>query len=256
MYVDTHCNLDDSRLEPIDKTVKEYTDCGVSIAVHMGCDLNSSIKGRELSKKYSSVYFACGYHPSEIDGFSNDAIEKLKSLSQDEKCVAIGEIGLDYHWDGYDKNKQIDGFLSHLELAKKVKLPVSIHSRDATGDMLSILKSNKNLIENGAVMHCFSGSVETARELMNLGVYIGFGGTVTFKNAVNLKQVASFVSNDFILTETDSPYLSPEPLRGTTNTPKNVALVTQYLALLKGQPTDKIASEIMANAKRLFKKIQ
>ncbi len=256
MYVDTHCHLDDKRYEDVGSVVNDFENAGVGIAINMGCDVPSSVAGQNFSKKHQSIYFGCGFHPSEISKFSHDDLDTLRELANDEKCVCVGEIGLDYHWEGFDKDEQIQAFVCQLELAYSLKLPVSIHSRDATQDMLSILKGNKSLLTYGAVMHCYSGSTESARTLMNLGVLLGFGGTVTFKNAVNLKEVAKFVPTDFCLTETDSPYLSPEPLRGSTNTPKNVSLVAQYLAYLKGVPLDKFCEQIVCNTKRIFTKIK
>lgn len=255
MYIDTHCHLNDQKFDNVDQVVLDYLNQNVSYVINMGCELNSSIMGLEFSKKYPSVYFGCGFHPSDVDKFDKNSLTALEKLTYDSKCVAIGEIGLDYYWVKDNAEKQKKVFLSQLELAKAVKLPVSIHSRDATGDMLKILKENKNLLEYGAVMHCFSGSLETAKELIDLGVYISFGGTLTFKNATNLKEVAKSIPLEYILTETDSPYLSPEPFRGTINQPKNVKLVTEYLAFLRQMPIEEVAVKVLSNAKKVFKKI-
>ncbi|MBQ8426496.1 MAG: TatD family hydrolase [Clostridia bacterium] len=255
MYIDTHCHLQDAKLVDLDVVVSNYLRDNVSKVINMGCCLETSEIGKALSERYDTVYFAAGYHPSDIGDFDNEKLDKIKALAMHEKCVAIGEIGLDYYWEGYDKQKQKDGFIKQLELAHEMHLPVSIHSRDATADMLNILKDNKSKLTYGGVMHCFSGSRETATELMNLGLYISFAGTVTFKNATNLKEIAKFVPVDRCLTETDCPYLAPHPLRGTVNEPKNIPLIAAHVAELKGIDVLDFANCVMKNAKTLFKKL-
>lgn len=256
MFIDTHCHLDDNKLIDTESVVKDYLLSGVDIAINMGCNIASSEKGMELSKKYPSIYFAAGFHPSDAETFNVDALTKIKELTFDEKCVAIGEIGLDYYWTPYDEKKQNECLESQIELANECKLPICIHSRNATADMLKILKDNKSKLSNGAVMHCYSGSVETARELLNLGLYISFAGPVTFKNANGLLDVAKFVPLDRCLTETDSPYLAPHPLRGTVNSPKNVPIITAFLATLKNEDITEFANVVMKNAKSVFKKLK
>lgn len=255
MYIDTHCHLHDEKLKDTDTVVNEYLRDGVSIAINMACCALTSEKGKELAEKYPSVYFGTGCHPSDISGLNQEEFDRIKALASHPKCVAIGEIGLDYYWPGYDKKAQADGFIKQIELAYESKLPISIHSRDATADMLKILKDNKSKLAYGAVMHCYSGSKETAAELLKLGLYISFAGPLTFKNANTLLEVAKYVPNDMCLTETDSPYLSPHPLRGKVNTPKNVPIILAKLAELKGIDMEKLAPQIMSNAKTLFKKI-
>lgn len=256
MFIDTHCHLDDNKLIDTESVVKDYLLTGVDIAINMGCNIASSEKGMELSKKYPSIYFAAGFHPSDAETFNVDTLTKIKELTFDEKCVAIGEIGLDYYWTPYDEKKQKECLESQIELANECKLPICIHSRNATADMLKILKDNKSKLSNGAVMHCYSGSVETARELLNLGLYISFAGPVTFKNANGLLDVAKFVPLDRCLTETDSPYLAPHPLRGTVNSPKNVPIITAFLATLKNEDITEFANVVMKNAKSVFKKLK
>lgn len=256
MFIDTHCHLDDDKLIDTESVVKDYLLSGVDIAINMGCNIVSSEKGLELSKKYPSIYFAVGYHPSDANTFNFDVLNKIRELALNEKCVAIGEIGLDYYWTPYNEKKQKECLVSQIELANECKLPICIHSRNATADMLKILKDNKSKLTNGAVMHCYSGSVETARELLNLGLYISFAGPVTFKNANGLLDVAKFVPMDRCLTETDSPYLAPHPLRGTVNSPKNVPIITAFLAGLKNVEITEFANVVMKNAKSVFKKLK
>ena len=256
MFIDTHCHINDGKYTSVDDVVNAYLSDNVSTVINMGCELNSSIDSKNLAEKYPSIYFACGVHPSDVDKVKDGDFDKIKAIALHEKCVAIGEIGLDYYWPGYDKNKQIETFIYQLDLAYELKLPVSIHCRDATFDTLNILKERKAKLAYGAVMHCYSGSVETARDLLNMGVYIAFGGTLTFKNARKAVEVASYVPNDFCLTETDSPFLAPHPYRGTINEPKYVKVVTEFLAGIKNLETEKFADIVMQNAKRLFYKIK
>lgn len=255
MFIDTHCHLNDEKYENVQNVIDNFIRDGVSIAINMGCSSNSSEFGRDLSEKYNQIYFATGCHPSDVNGFDDKEFDRIQSLTAHPKCVAIGEIGLDYHWQPFDKKVQTECFIKQLELAKSTKLPVCIHSRDCTEDMLKILKENRSKLEFGGVMHCFSGSVETAKELLNLGLYISFAGPLTFKNAGRLLEVGKFVPNEFCLTETDSPYLAPHPLRGTVNEPKNVSLVCAFLASLKGIEVQSFAPIVMDNAKRLFTKL-
>ncbi len=255
MYIDTHCHLHDDKLKDTDTVVNEYLASGVDIALNMACCALTSEKGKELAEKYPSIYFGTGCHPSDILGLDEQEFDRIYKLTSHPKCVAVGEIGLDYYWEPYDKEKQIAGFIRQIELAKEVKLPISIHSRDATGDMLKILKENKEKLTYGGVMHCFSGSKETANELLKLGLYISFAGPLTFKNANSILEVANLVPNDMCLTETDSPYLSPHPLRGKVNGPKNVPIILAKLAEIKKIDMQDLASQVMKNAKTLFYKL-
>ncbi len=252
MYVDTHCHLDDPRFN-VDEEIKNYLRVGVTKVINVACNLQSSLIGKELSSKYESVYFGAGFHPSDANDYDQKAEDQIIKLLSDQKCVAVGEIGLDYHWQPFDKEVQQKVFLRQLELAKEFKLPVSVHSRDATEDMQNILKENKSKLAYGGVMHCFSGSIETAKELLDLGFYLGFGGTVTFKNAKKTVEVARYCPNDRILTETDCPYLSPEPYRGQTNSPERIPIITSFISNLKNLDNVQFANVIMENAKRLFK---
>ncbi len=256
MFIDTHCHLHDAKFESVEEIVNAYLRDGVEIALDMGCCANTSEMGRDLSERFESVYFAAGCHPSDSNGFDERELERISALINHSKCVAVGEIGLDYYWKPFDKEKQKQCFIKQIELAKSTKLPICIHCRDATEDTLNILKSNKSLLEYGGVMHCYSGSKETAREILNLGLYISFAGPLTFKNGARAREVANFVPNEYLLTETDSPFLAPEPLRGSRNEPKNVALVTAFLANLKGYDLQEFAEILMKNAKRLFYKIK
>ena len=203
-----------------------------------------------------ALYFAAGFHPSNLQDYQTGDEERLASLLQSPKGVAVGEIGLDYHYEDTDEAAQKRAFCAQLELAEALSLPVIIHSRDAAADTLRILKDNRAKLRAGGVMHCFSGSPETAKEYLKLGLYISFAGPVTFKNARRLDEVAKIVPPERILAETDSPYLAPEPFRGTLNTPKNVVQVYEKLAQLRGEELFALAARIKQNAKTLFYKIR
>ena len=168
-----------------------------------------------ITRKTAALYFAAGFHPSNLADFRAGDYERLAALLASPKGVAVGEIGLDYHYDDTDETAQKRAFCAQLELADSLGLPFIVHSRDAAADTLQILKDNRAKLSHGGVMHCFSGSPETAKEYLKLGLYISFAGPVTFKNARRLDEVAKIVPADRILAETDSPYLAPEPLRGT-----------------------------------------
>ncbi len=256
MLIDTHCHLTDERYTSVAEIIEDFKSVGGVKAITVGYDLNSSGNCVKLSKEFTEVYSIVGVHPSDCDQVTDEGLGFIEKLSQNEKCVAIGEIGLDYHYDGYDKQAQIDAFIKQIALADKLNLPISIHSRDATKDTLDILKSCKNNLNNGGVMHCFSGSVETAREYLNLGLYISFAGPVTFKNAGVLTEVAKFVPNDRFLTETDSPYLTPHPFRGSVNQPKMVDLVAKRLAEIKNIDYKDLTELSVNNAYALFKKLK
>ena len=255
MFIDVHCHLNDERYENLDDVVAQFKKEDVSWVINAGYDLKSSYKGLALSKKYEEVFFTVGAHPDAENEVNDEFLQALRSLSDDKKCVGIGEIGLDYHYEGFSKEGQIKAFERQIELANQLKLPIIVHTRDATKDTLDILKSNKHLLNYGGVMHCFSGSKESAKEYLNLGMYISFSGTVTFKNAKNLLEVASFVPLDRILTETDSPYLSPTPFRGEMNAPKRVPIITRFLSELRGVNLLEFSKQVIENSKRVFKKL-
>ena len=244
MFIDTHCHLHDDKLKDTDEVVKEYLRDSVDVVINAACCAETSEKGKILAEKYPSVYFMTGCHPSDSNGFNDNELTRIEKLTTHNKCVAVGEIGLDYYWKPFDKDQQKKVFVEQIELADRAKLPICIHSRDATLDTLNILKQNKSKLTNGVVLHCFSGSVETAAEVLKLGCYISFAGPLTFKNSRHTVEVAKFVPLDMCLTETDSPYLAPHPLRGTVNSPKNVSIIAAFLAGVKGLEVEKLAEQV------------
>lgn len=255
--IDTHAHLNyEDKYGDEKLLVRKIRDANVDEVIVVGWDLPSSVRAKEFAEKYDGYYYAAGIHPSDVNKANESDYDGIARLLAAEKAVAVGEIGLDYHYDETDELAQKRAFVLQMEIARAHKLPFIIHSRDAAEDTLSILKQNKDKLAYGAVMHCFSGSVETAKEYLKLGLYISFAGPVTFKNARKLDEVAKIVPCDRILAETDSPYLAPEPCRGTLNTPANVTFVTKKLALLRGESEEKTAEDIRRNAHTLFYKMQ
>jgi TatD DNase family protein len=248
-FIDTHCHLCDEKLPDTELVVNNYLEAGVEKVINMACCIETALSAREMSEKYPSVYFASGIHPMDLKDAKDGDLERIEKIANHPKCVAIGEIGLDYYWDKSYKEKQKQGLLFQLELCEKLKLPFSFHSREATLDTLTILKENKAKLVNGGVLHCFSGSVETAKEILKLGLKIGFGGTSTFKNARSVLEVASIVPDEAILVETDCPFLAPEPFRGTTNEPKNIPVIVKKLAEIRKTDFEEL-SNIIYNIRR------
>lgn len=257
MFVDTHCHLDDEKLkDDFDKVVADFKAANVGIVINIGCDARTSEIVKNQAEKYDGVYFAAGIHPMDVKDATDADLDKIAELATHPKCVAIGEIGLDYYWDKTFIEKQKEFFIRQIELAYRLNLPINIHVRDAMGDAVEILKANADKLKNGGVMHCYSGSSETAKELLKLGLYISFGGTLTFKNARKTQEVAKILPLDRILTETDSPYLAPEPKRGTVNAPKNIPFIVQKLAEVRGESVGEIEDAVLQNTLALFKKIK
>lgn len=230
MLIDTHCHLLSSEYDDVDKEIKEALKGGVDKIIINGFDVASSNEAVALSKRYPEVYAAVGIGPENVNGITEDDIKKIKELASNEKVVAIGEIGLDYYWTKENKEKQNSVFKNMLKIAKEMNLPVIVHSRQAIQDTYDLL-TEYNVT---GVLHCYSGSVEMAKEFIKKGFLIGVGGVVTFKNAKTLKNVVKEISLDDISLETDSPYLSPEPFRGKTNNPSKLRYIIKEIALLKG----------------------
>lgn len=253
MFVDTHCHIDDAVYKDKDCVVKECEKANVKMLICSGCDVPSTGFSKTLSEKYSSVYYSAGLHPEYAENFSQHTVNELKSLIG-FKCVAVGEIGLDYHYQPFDKEKQAAAFIAQIKLADGTGLPIVVHSRDACYDTLDIIKAHRP--KYGGTMHCFSGSKEIAREYLDLGFYLSFGGTLTFKNSVRAAEVVKYAPIDRILTETDSPYLSPEPKRGQVNTPANIPLICAKIAQLKGLSFEETETAVYENALKLFSRIK
>lgn len=259
MLIDVHCHLTDEAFtgeNDAERVLDRARAAGVERFVVSGFDYPSSKRCFALSSRFRDVYFCVGLHPEELDRASEEDLDGLEELAKSEKCVAIGEIGLDYHFeDNPSKEKQKAFFKRQIDLASKLKLPFVVHSRDACADTSEILLAAKKegKIENGFLMHCYSYSAECVSTFEKLGGYFSFGGTVTFKNAKKVQASAFAVSKDRILTETDCPYLTPEPLRGRfPNEPAHVRYVAEKIASLRGEEREALEEQMKQNAERLF----
>ena len=251
MLFDTHAHLNDDRFnEDRDELISSLAQNGISAYCEIGYDIESSKRALALAESYDFVYAACGVHPHDTQHLTEDDMTVLKELLTHPKAVALGEIGLDYYYDNSDRDKQRFWFDRQLKIACEIDKPVTIHTRDAMGDTIDILKANK---ENTGIIHCYSGSKESAKILLDMGYYISFAGPLTFKNASTALEVASFVPDDRILIETDSPYLAPVPYRGKTNTPVYVAEIAKKLAEIRGESFERIAELTYENAKRVYR---
>ncbi len=257
MYTDVHCHLNYEDYGDLDALVSECMGAGVTKIIAAGFDLASSDLSRKLAEKYAGVYFTAGFHPTELKKYRDGDLQRIEELCAHPKCVAVGEIGLDYHYPDTDKLRQTEFFVKQLELASRLGLPVQIHSRDCAEDMLTALKANKNLLTNGALMHCYSHSPEIAQELLKLGLYFSFGGTSTYKRSKKPQRCIAAIPADRLLTETDSPYLPPSSAYGSfPNTPCAIPEITENMAQIKGVTAAEMAETVRRNAIRLFKKLQ
>ncbi len=247
---DTHSHYDDEKFNPDrDALLNGLQGQGVSFVVSCGCDLESTKFNKELADKYEFMYYAAGFHPENLDGVSNSDIDKIEEFAKNEKCVAIGEIGLDYYWMSSSKDFQKEYFIKQIELAKKLDLPVIVHDRDAHGDTLDILKSTKP----SGVVHCFSGSKEMAKEIIKLGMYIGLNGVATFKNARKSLEVVKEIPIDRLVLETDCPYLAPEPHRGKRNDSSYIPFIAEKIGETIGLDAQEVLNITNENAKCLYK---
>ena len=242
--IDTHCHLLSSEYDNLEEILKDIEKTNIKCIVN-GCDMLSNIESLELSKKYDFVFPAIGFHPSEVDSIQDDYINFIEKNINN--IVAIGEIGLDYYWTKDNKDKQKDVFENQLMIAEKYNKPVIVHSRDAIMDTYNILKK----YNVRGVIHSFSGSIEMAKNFINLGFKLGIGGVITFKNC-NLKDVIKELDISDIVLETDSPYLSPEPVRGKKNTPLNLKYIAEFISNLKDISYDKVCEITTTTAKDLF----
>lgn len=249
--LDSHCHLNDSQYQgQVDEIVNNFLCAGVEKVICVGCDETSNEKAKEIAGDYKQVFYTVGIHPDDCETYNEQKLERYLK-QRDNKLVAIGEIGLDYFHNSDNKETQKRVFISQIELAKKYKLPIVVHCRDAYGDTLDILKSCADF-SLGVVLHCFSGSLEFANEIIKLGGKISFTGSVTFKNAHNLHRVAQSIPLDSFFVETDSPYLTPEPNRGKRNEPKNVKDVIRFIANLRNTTFAEIETQTDKNAKKFF----
>lgn len=246
---DTHSHYDDEKFNPDrEMLLSNLQSQGVSNVVSCGCDIETTQFNFDLAQKYDFMYFAAGFHPECLEGASLEDLEIIKKFAQNKKCVAIGEIGLDYHWMSSTKKVQKEFFTSQIELAAALDLPVIVHDREAHGDTLDILKT----IKPKGVVHCFSGSKEMAREIIKLGMYIGLNGVVTFNNARKSLEVVRDIPLDRLVLETDCPYLAPVPHRGKRNDSSLIPFIAEKIATLLDMDAQELLNITNENAKKLY----
>lgn len=253
MLIDTHVHLNaDQYVGEVDEVIKRAEDNGIEKFVVIGFDRKTINRTMELIDTYDNVYGVIGWHPVDAIDMTDEDLKWIEELSAHEKIVAIGEMGLDYHWDKSPKDVQKEVFKKQIELAKRVKLPIVIHNREATRDTINILKE-MHAEEVSGIMHAFANATETElKEVLDLGFYVSLGGPVTFKNAKVPKEVAIQVPLDRLLVETDAPYLTPHPYRGKRNEPMHVKLVAEEIARLRDMTYEEIAGHTTENAKRIY----
>ncbi|SFU62525.1 TatD family hydrolase [Butyrivibrio sp. INlla21] len=252
MIFDTHVHYDDPAFdEDRDSLIASLEKAGIGNVVDIGASVDTTRKALELAHKYDFIYAAVGVHPSEVEELTEDSFELLREWSEDGRCVAIGEIGLDYHWPEPGRELQKKWFRRQLDLARQKQLPVVIHSRDAAKDTVDIMKE-EHAEEIGGVVHCFSYTKEIAKECLDMGFYIGVGGVVTFKNGKKLREVVEITPIEKILLETDCPYLAPEPYRGKRNSSLYLPYVVEEIAKIKNISAEEVIRITENNAKTMY----
>ena len=249
-FVDTHAHITDKAFEGEEKLiVRRARECGVEFVITSGYDAESSRNAVECAENYENVFASIGFYPENCEEYNEDV---LKELAKSKKVVAIGEIGLQYTENMPPKEKQIEVFEKQIKLAHLLKLPIVIHCREAYGDCLDVLKKNKQYLNCGGTLHCYSGSSEMAKELVKMGLHISIGGVSTFKNAEKIKEAVASTPLERILLETDCPYLAPHPYRGKRNEPSLIPIIAENLANLKEISEKEVAEQTTENARRLF----
>ncbi len=251
MIFDTHAHYDDEQFnEDREKLLLSLPGQGVGTIVNVSARYDSCEKVVAMAHKYPFMYAAVGVHPDEVGDLNEETFARMKELFKDDKVVAVGEIGLDYHWDVEPREVQKEWFIRQLDLARELDLPVNIHSRDASEDTFQVMKEHGQGLKG--IIHCFSGSKELAVEYVKLGFLIGVGGVVTFKNGKKLKQVVETVPLESIVLETDCPYLAPEPYRGKRNHSAYICYVAEEIARIKGITREDVLKQTEENAKKVY----
>ena len=255
MIFDSHAHYDDEQFdEDRDELLKSMHENGIERIVNIGADLASTRRSLALAEKYDFIWAAVGVHPSDVEGMTENDLEELRALSAHERCVAVGEIGLDYYWvkEPEKRAEQRHWFVRQMDLARETGLPIVIHSREAAKDTYDIMKA-EDAGSIGGVVHCYSYSVEMARDFLNMGFYLGIGGVLTYKNSRVLKEVAAYAPLDRILLETDCPYLTPAPYRGKRNSSLYLPYVVSALSEIKGVSGAEIEAVTYANAMKMYR---
>ena len=251
--LDSHAHYNDEKFDDDrDTIIKEAYNSGITTIINAGYSLESSKKAIEIANQYKFMYATVGVSPNDIEDLKGNYIEDIEELAKSYKVVAIGEIGLDYYWNKENKEKQKEIFMKQIKLANKLDLPIVIHTREAVMDTIDILK--KIECKKRGVFHCCPLNRELVKEALKLGFYISFAGPVTFKNSKNATEIVNLVPIERILIETDSPYLSPEPVRGTRNDSRNVKYIAEKIADIKGLTVEEIAKQTYKNAEKIFER--
>lgn len=246
---DSHAHYNDEQFDiDRDALLASLPEAGIAGIINCGTDVESSLVSLKMAEKYPFVYAACGFHPESAAEADDEKIAQIEKMLSDKKCVAVGEIGLEYHYDFVPKDIQRDVFEKHLKLAIKHDMPVIVHDREAHADTMELLKKYKPK----GVLHCYSGSAEMAKEILKLGMYIGFGGAVTFKNAVKPIEVIEMLPLDRLLLETDCPYMAPVPMRGKRNNSAYIEYVAEKIAQIKNISAQEVLDITTENTKKLF----
>lgn len=254
MLIDSHCHLNDNAFsKDVEETILRAQASGVMGILIMGWDIESSRKALEIAERHEGVYCAVGVHPQNMGDIPFSTIEDIRQLAKDKKVVAIGEIGLDFYWekDPLIHEKQKEWFIKQIELANELSLPCSIHAREAIQATYDLLKAHP--IKQGAVLHCYGGSLEMMKEFDKLDLYFGFDGPITYKNSITPKECAASCKADRILTETDCPYLPPVPYRGKRNEPAYIKEILEQMATLRNVSFEEMERQVEMNFRRLFK---
>ncbi len=253
MIFESHAHYDDEAFdEDREELLSSMQENGIEYIVNVCAAADELDRTIALTRKYPFIYGAVGVHPDDAGKMNEEILEKIRNLCQLEKVVAVGEIGLDYYWDKENHDVQKKWFEAQMEIARQEKMPFIIHSRDAAEDTLDLMKALRAGEMSGGVVHCFSYSREMAREYLNMGLFLGIGGVVTFKNARKLKEVAAYAPIEQILLETDSPYLAPVPNRGKRNSSRNLPYIAQEIAQIKNLSYEEVVEQTSRNAKKLF----
>lgn len=254
MFIDVHAHLYDKiyegKQEDVIYRAKEYD---VEKIICAGSDLETSRECIKLANKFDCVFATVGIHPEDCLNFKEEDLDVLKELAQNKKVVGIGEIGLDYYWKDVPREVQKRAFLAQIKLAYELKLPVVIHVREATGDMIDILKENQELLKYGGIIHCFNKNFEVGKIFINLGLSLSVGGVSTFPNTNKLNEAIKQLPIEKLMLETDCPYMTPVPFRGQINEPKNVVIVAEHIANVKGMDISEVKRITTENAVRMFK---
>ena len=253
MFIDTHAHIQDDMLKDrVIEIVASAKENNVGKIVCASYDLSSSDTAVEFANKFEGVFATVGVHPENCEYYNLDVERKLIELCKDKKVIAIGEIGLDYHYTKENKERQKEVFEKQILLADKLSLPVVIHTRDAIGDTLEIVRKNKDKLKKGGVFHCFHESKEVLNEIISLGFYVSYGGVITFNNANSLREIVAYTPVERMLTETDCPYMTPVPKRGQINSPENIPLIVKKLSEIKKIDEKELEKILEQNTKNIY----